>query len=72
MRAVVVLGGVGVGVAGEETLKAVITRAPANLAELHDRSLLDYAHSFPSGHVTAVSTLLGMIACVPGRDAARR
>lgn len=54
------------------TLLAVITRAPANLAELHDGSLLDYAHSFPSGHVTAVSTLLGMIACVPGRDAARR
>lgn len=53
MRAVVVIGGVGVGVAVEETLKAVVVRTPANLAKLHDGSLLEYTHSFPSGHVTA-------------------
>jgi len=53
MRGVVVVGGVAVGVAVEETLKAVITRTPSTLAELDDGSLLEYAHFFPSGHVTA-------------------
>ena len=61
MRGVVVVGGVAVGVAVEETLKAVITRTPSTLAELDDGSLLEYAHFFPPGHVTAAATLLGMI-----------
>lgn len=64
--ALVVLGGVGVGVAVEETLKAVVTRTPTSLTKLQDGSLLTYAHSFPSGHVTAVATLLGMIAICLG------
>lgn len=58
--AVVVTGGVAVGVAIEETLKAVVTRKVAA------GPLVDYAHSFPSGHVTAVGTLLGMIAACLG------
>ncbi|WP_328360582.1 phosphatase PAP2 family protein [Mycobacterium sp. NBC_00419] len=66
MRAVVVIGGVGVGVAAEETLKAVVSRTPSTLATLHDGSLLEYTHSFPSGHVTACGTLLGMIAVCLG------
>jgi len=64
--AIVVLGGVAVGVALEETLKSVITRTPATLAELHDGSLVEYTHSFPSGHVTTSATLLGMIAVCLG------
>ena len=71
MRAVVVIGGVGVGVAVEETLKAVVVRTPANLAKLHDGSLLEYTHSFPSGHVTASGTLLGMIAVCLGTGRSR-
>ena len=71
MRAVVVIGGVGVGVAAEETLKAVVTRTPASLATLHDGSLLEYTHSFPSGHVTACGTLLGMIAVCLGTGRSR-
>lgn len=66
MRAVVVIGGVGVGVLVEETLKAVVTRTPATLATLHDGSLLQYTHSFASGHVTARGTALDMIAMCLG------
>ena len=65
-RAVVVIGGVAVGVAVEQTLKAVIVRTPATLAALHDGSLVEYAQSFPSGHVTTSATLLGMIAVCLG------
>lgn len=66
LRAVVVIGGVAVGVAAEQTLKAVVVRTPATLAALHDGSLVEYAHSFPSGHVTTSATLLGMIAVCLG------
>ncbi len=69
-----VTGGVGAGVLVEETFKSVFGRSEATLAALHDGSLTDYAHSFPSGHVTGAATLLGMIAvCLGvGRGAAAR
>ena len=71
MRAVLVIATVGAGAAAEQTLKAVVERTPANLAELHDGSLLDYAHSFPSGHVTGAATLLGTIAVCLGAHRSR-
>ena len=69
---VLVTGGVGAGVALEQTFKAVFGRSEATLAALHDGSLTAYQHSFPSGHVTGAATLLGMIAvCLGvGRSAA--
>jgi undecaprenyl-diphosphatase len=62
IRGLLVVGGVGTGVIMEQTLKATIGRTPATLAALHDGSLVAYAHSFPSGHVTGATTLFGMIA----------
>lgn len=62
MRGLLVVGGVGLGVIMEQTLKATIGRTPETLAALHDGSLVAYQHSFPSGHVTGASSLLGMIA----------
>ena len=61
-----VTGGVGLGVVLEQTFKAIIGRSDATLAALHDGSLTAYAHSFPSGHVTGATTLLGMIAVCAG------
>jgi len=66
MRGLLVLGGVGLGVIMEQTLKATIGRTPETLAALHDGSLVAYQHSFPSGHVTGAATLLGMIAVCLG------
>ena len=67
-----VTGGVGAGVVVEQTFKAVFGRSEATLMALHDGSLTAYQHSFPSGHVTGATTLLGMIAvCLGvGRSAA--
>lgn len=62
LRGALVMGGVGAGVVLEQTFKAVIGRTPETLAALHDGSLVEYQHSFPSGHVTGAATLLGMIA----------
>jgi undecaprenyl-diphosphatase len=68
MRLVVVTGAVGAGAAVEQTLKAMVERTPQNLAQLRNGSVLDwsmldnYAHSFPSGHVTGSATLFGTIA----------
>ena len=70
-RAVLVIATVGAGAAAEQTLKAIVERTPANLAELHDGSLLAYAHSFPSGHVTGSATLLGTIAVCLGAGRSR-
>ena len=54
-----VAGGVGVGVVVEGTLKAIVERTVTT------EPLLYYAHSYPSGHVTGTSALLGTIAvCV--------
>lgn len=61
-----VTGGVGLGVALEQTLKAIVGRSDATLAALHDGSLVAYQHSFPSGHVTGSAALLGMIAVCLG------
>jgi len=66
MRGLLVLGGVGLGVIIEQTLKATIGRTPETLAALQDGSLVAYQHSFPSGHVTGAATLLGMIAVCLG------
>ncbi len=72
MRAVVVIGTVGAGAAGEQILKHLLERTPANLAQLRNGSAVDwsqidyYAHSFPSGHVTGSATLLGTIAVCLG------
>lgn len=71
VRGLLVIGGVGAGVVGEQTLKAIIGRTPETLAALHDGSLTAYAHSFPSGHVTGATTLLGMIAVCFGAGRSR-
>lgn len=68
VRAVVVIGAVGIGAIAEQILKATVTRTPDNLATLGEGSPLDmakvaeFAHSYPSGHVTGAATLLGTIA----------
>lgn len=71
VRGLLVIGGVGAGVVGEQTLKAIIGRTPETLAALHDGSLVQYQHSFPSGHVTGATTLLGMIAVCYGAGRSR-
>lgn len=63
--ALCVVGGVGVGVVVESTLKATIGRTATT------GPLVDYAHSFPSGHVTGTATLLGMIAVGLGTGRSR-
>lgn len=60
--AVLVVGGVGVGVAVERVLKAVVGRTSTTVAELQDKPPLNFEHTFPSGHVTGSTALLGMIA----------
>lgn len=68
LRAVVVIGAVGIGAIAEQILKASVTRTPDNLAKLGEGGPFDmakvaeFAHSYPSGHVTGAATLLGMIA----------
>ncbi len=66
MPAVLVVGGVGVGVVVEQTLKALVTRTSTSVAELQDRAPLHYEHSFPSGHVTGSAALLGLVAVCLG------
>lgn len=60
MPAVSIIGAIGVGVVIEETLKAVIERTVTS------GPLLEYPHSFPSGHVTGTLALLGMVAVCLG------
>ena len=60
-----VTGAVGIGAAVEHTLKAVISRTATA------GPLLDYPHSFPSGHVTGAAALLGSIAVILGAGAGR-
>lgn len=60
-----VTGAVGVGFAVEQILKAVIGRTAAT------GPLVDYPHSFPSGHVTGAAALLGTIAVFLGAGAGR-
>jgi undecaprenyl-diphosphatase len=66
LRGLLVIGGVGAGVVGEQALKAIIKRSPQTQAGLHDGSLVHFQHTFPSGHVTGAATLLGMIAVCVG------
>lgn len=63
-----ITGGVGVGVVVEAAFKAVVGRTVTT------GPLVDYLHSYPSGHVTGAAALLGTIAvCLGvGRGAAIR
>ncbi len=63
--ALCVVGGVGVGVVVEGTMKALIGR------DVTAGPLLHYPHSFPSGHVTGTAALLGMIAVFLGAGHSR-
>lgn len=65
MPVALVTGGVGVGVAIEGTLKAIIGRTATS------PPLVDYPHSYPSGHVTGTSALVGMIALGLGAGSSR-
>lgn len=60
-----VTGAVGLGVVVEQTLKALIGRTAST------GPLVDYPHSFPSGHVTGTAALLGTIAVFFGAGASR-
>lgn len=63
--AVGVIGAVGAGALAENALKDLVERAPWTAAELQSipEDLLRVGlHSFPSGHVTGIAALLGMIA----------
>ncbi|MFM9032988.1 MAG: phosphatase PAP2 family protein [Mycobacterium sp.] len=60
-----VAGGVGLGVAVEQTFKALIGRTATT------QPLVEYPHSYPSGHVTGCAALLGMIALCLGTGRGR-
>lgn len=62
---VCVTGAVGVGVIVEGTLKAVIGRTATT------GPVMDYPHTFPSGHVTGTTALLGTIAVCLGAGGSR-
>ncbi|MGI9125810.1 MAG: phosphatase PAP2 family protein [Mycobacterium sp.] len=57
--------GVGLGAAVETTFKALVGRTATTLP------LVDYPHSYPSGHVTGTAALLGMIAVCLGAGRGR-
>lgn len=61
-----VAGGVGVGVALEQMLKAAVEHTSTAVAELRHYPPHTYEHTFPSGHVTGAAALLGMIAVCLG------
>ena len=72
-----VVGGVGIGFVVVQVLKAMVGRTSTAVVELqfgmnlflgvHDpRSLYQFAHTFPSGHLTGSVALLGMIAVCLG------
>jgi membrane-associated phospholipid phosphatase len=72
--AVVVIGTVGAAAMAENALKGVVERAPWTAAEslyIPKGLLQDGQHSFPSGHVTGVATLLGMVAVCVGAGRSR-
>jgi membrane-associated phospholipid phosphatase len=72
--AIVVIGTVGAAAMAENALKDVVARAPWTAAErryIPADLLLLGVHSFPSGHVTGVSALLGILAVCLGRNSAR-
>lgn len=58
-------GAVGVGVLAEGAMKATIGRTATT------GPLVDYTHSFPSGHVTGTAALLGMTAVCLGAGQGR-
>lgn len=68
---VLIVGGIGVGVVVEQTLKAIVGRTSTTVAELQDKQPLAFEHSFPSGHVTGTAALLGMIAVCLGTGRSR-
>jgi undecaprenyl-diphosphatase len=65
MPVIGVTGAVGLGVVVEQTFKAVIGRTASA------GPLVDYPHSFPSGHVTGTAALLGTIAVFLGVGSSR-
>lgn len=65
--AVMVMGGVGLGVIVEQTLKATVDRI-ADIAPMYPTA---YHHSFPSGHVTGSAALLGLTAVCLGAGLSR-
>lgn len=69
--AALVIGAVALGVLIEQALKAVVGRSSTAVAELQDKSLLAYQHTFPSGHVTGSVALLGTIAVCLGAGRSR-
>ncbi|MGB0970987.1 MAG: phosphatase PAP2 family protein [Mycobacterium sp.] len=71
LPAALVVGGVGVGFVVEQTLKAVVGRTSTAVAELQDKPLLAFEHTFPSGHLTGTTSLLGMIAVCLGASCGR-
>ncbi len=71
LPAALVTGGVGIGVLVEQTLKAMVGRTSTGVAELQDKPLLFFEHTFPSGHLTGTTSLLGMIAVCLGAGCGR-
>lgn len=64
---VLVVGAVAAGVAVEHLLKAIVGRTvEATVSGQHSSLLLDYPHSYPSGHVAGSAALLGTIAVILG------
>ena len=68
LPATLVIGAVSLGVVVEHTLKATIGRTATS------GPLVDYLHSYPSGHVTGAAALLGTVAvCIAaGRSQAAK
>jgi len=71
LPAALVVGGVGVGILVEQTLKGVVGRTSTAVAEIQDKPLLFFEHTFPSGHLTGTTSLLGMIAVCLGTGCGR-
>jgi undecaprenyl-diphosphatase len=68
---ILVMGAVAASVTIEHVLKATLGRAVHASLE-HSSLLLDYIHSYPSGHVAGSTALLGTIAVVLGRGVRRK
>jgi membrane-associated phospholipid phosphatase len=65
------VGSVGMGVAIEHVVKALVNRSSTTIAEMQGLSPLHYEHTFPSGHVTGTATFLGVAAVCLGHGRGR-